>query len=100
MDDEDIQAPAPDRTVRLPEVLDMRAAGPLAAELLERRGRDIDLDASDVGRIGAQCLQVLLAARACWETDGAALCVVRPSSGFIEGLALLGAPAFAQPSGV
>jgi chemotaxis protein CheX len=100
METEDIKTLAHRGTVRLPEVLDMRAAAPLAAELLERRGRDVDLDASGVRRLGAQCLQVLLAARSSWESDGAAFHVVLPSSGFVEGLALLGAPSFSQPSGV
>ena len=80
--------------VLLPEVLDMRAAAPLAAELLERRGRDVDVDASKVRRLGGECLQVLLAAHACWKADELSFRVVSPSGDFTEGLVLMGAPAF------
>ena len=98
MDTIDQPVPEPGPALPLPAVLDMRAAAPLAAELLERRGRDIELDASAVQRLGGQCLQVLLAARAAWNADGCGFRIASPSSGFTEGLVLLGAPAFADPS--
>ena len=99
MDAIDTAAERPPLVVLLPETLDMRAAAPLAAEFLERRGRDVDVDASNVRRLGGQCLQVLLAAHACWKADALGFRVVSPSSGFAEGLALLGAPAFAPLPG-
>ena len=77
--------------VVLPDVLDLRAAAPLAAELAARRGQDVTLDASRVRRLGAQCLQVLLSARACWQREGARFSVAAASSDFTDGLALLGA---------
>lgn len=78
--------------VRLGEVLDLNAAGPLAAELLALRGRDVEVDASAVQRMGAQCLQVLLSARATWDADGTAFALVAPSDEFASTVALLGAP--------
>lgn len=78
--------------VRLGQVLDLNAAAPLAHELLALRGRDLEVDASAVERLGAQCVQVLLSARATWDADGAAFAVVSPSSEFTSTLALLGAP--------
>ena len=78
--------------VRLGQVLDLNAAGPLANELLALRGRDLEVDASAVERLGAQCLQVLLSARATWDADGAGFAVVSPSNEFTSTLALLGAP--------
>ena len=84
----------------LPDVLDMRAAAPLAAGLLERRGCEVELDASNVRRLGGQCLQVLLAAHACWKADDLPFRVVSPSTGFSEGLALLGASDSALRFGV
>jgi chemotaxis protein CheX len=78
--------------VRLQQVLDLNAAGPLAAELLAVRGRDVEVDASAVERVGAQCLQVLLSARATWDADGATFALVSPSDEFASTLALLGAP--------
>ena len=85
----------PRRTAVLPVVLndtlDLRAAGPLAADLLARRGQDVAIDASAVQRVGGQCLQVLLSARMTWAADGLAFRVVTPSPEFTEGVALLGA---------
>lgn len=77
--------------VLLPEMLDLRAAAPLAAELMARRGLDTELDASRVRKLGGQCLQVLLSAHACWQAEGMRFCVVAPSSDFIDGMDLLGA---------
>ena len=89
-----MQNPAPDSSalLRLGQVLDLNAAAPLANELLSLRGRDVDVDASAVERVGAQCLQVLLSARATWDADGRAFALVAPSSEFTSTLALLGAP--------
>jgi chemotaxis protein CheX len=78
--------------LRLGQVLDLNAAGPLANELLAVRGRDVEVDASAVERLGAQCVQVLLSARATWDADGVAFAVVAPSVEFTSTLALLGAP--------
>ena len=85
----DARQPGPALT--LPEMLDLRAAAPLAAELMARRGTDTELDASRVRKLGGQCLQVLLSAQACWQAEGRRFRVVAPSSDFAEGVALLGA---------
>lgn len=80
--------------VALPEVLDLTAAGPLARSLLAVRGSDVEVDASQVRRLGGQCLQVLLSAVNTWRADGNSLGVVAPSAEFSAGLKQLGlAPA-------
>ena len=78
--------------IRLGQVLDLNAAGPLATEFLALRGGAVEVDASAVERMGAQCLQVLLSARLTWDADGAGFAVVAPSEEFTSTLALLGAP--------
>jgi chemotaxis protein CheX len=78
------------QTVPLPEVLDLKAAAPLATQLLALRGIDIAIDASNVRRLGGQCLQVLLSAVATWQHDSVALDFVNPSLEFVENLQLLG----------
>ena len=75
----------------LTEVLDLRAATPLSQALLARRGADLEVDASEVTRLGGLCLQVLLSAVSTWAADGRALRVVNPSDAFREGARLLGA---------
>ncbi|WP_158744810.1 STAS domain-containing protein [Acidisphaera sp. L21] len=75
----------------LPPVLDLTAAGPLAADLLGRRGAPLMIDGSGVQRLGAQCLQVLMAAKATWAADGNYFSVEAPSDALTETLAALGA---------
>ncbi len=86
---ENTQQPGP--ALMLPEMLDLRAAAPLAAELMARRGLDTELDGSRVRKLGGQCLQVLLSAQACWQAEGMRLRLVAPSSDLIDGMDLLGA---------
>ena len=76
----------------LAETLDLCAAAPLASALIALRGHDIVVDASEVRRVGGQCLQVLLAAIKTWAADRHRLELTNPSPEFIEGTALLGAP--------
>lgn len=83
--------------LELGESLDMTAAGPLAKELLGRRGQPVALDASNVRRLGGQCLQVLLSAQATWAADGADFQVTSASPEFSEGLALMGASQLCPP---
>jgi chemotaxis protein CheX len=77
-------------TVHLPEILDIRAASPLTGELLNARGRHLTIDASNVRKLGAQCVQVLLSARATWTADGYSLVVIEPSESFLDSLQTLG----------
>ena len=76
--------------LELPEVLDIKTATPLAVEFLSLRGRPILVDASRVRQLGGLCLQVLLSAAKTWRIDETSFALVNPSTGFIEGLALLG----------
>ncbi|MBI4275776.1 MAG: STAS domain-containing protein [Rhizobiales bacterium] len=77
--------------LQLPEILDLKAAAPLASQLLSLRGCEVKIDASRVQRFGGLCLQVLLSACCTWRTDGVLLSIVSPSARFAECLALLGA---------
>ena len=76
----------------LADPLDLPAAGPLAASLIARRSTDVALDASAPQRLGAQCLQVLLAAQAAWAEDGHNFRIFGASSELAEAAMLLGAP--------
>ena len=70
--------------------LDIKAAGPLAADLLKARGRDLSLNASEIDRVGGQCLQVLLSAAATWTADGAELTLEEPSPAFLDAVRIAG----------
>ena len=79
------------QTLALADTLDVNAAGPLTHTLLEMRGHPIALDASQVRRIGGQCLQVLLSAQNTWAADGQPFEIITPSTDFTDGIALMGA---------
>ncbi len=76
---------------RLPPVLDARAAAPLAQDLRARTGSSLTVIATDVQRLGAQCLQVLLAAQRRWEADGFRLHLQGGSEPFTWAVSLMGA---------
>ncbi len=80
-----------DEIIVLPETLDLLAAAPLAAALLAKRGQDVGIDGDAVRRLGGQCLQVLLAARASWQADGRFFRILTASAELAQGLAQLGA---------
>jgi chemotaxis protein CheX len=86
--------------LELGEVLDLKAAGALHAELLTLRGRPIEVDASKVQRLGGLCLQVLVSAEATWRLDDQPFLLAQPSPEFDAGWALFAAPTLervAQP---
>jgi chemotaxis protein CheX len=82
------------QTLQLPPVMDLTAAAPLTERLLSLRGIDLTVDASEVARLGGQCLQVLLSALKTWEADGAKLEILRPSQDFVDALRHLGIDPF------
>ena len=83
-------ANADDQPVRLPQILDLAAAAPLARELLSRRGKPTVVDAGGIERPGAPCLQVLLAAIRTWGNDGVPLTFSHCEPPLLEHLRLLG----------
>jgi chemotaxis protein CheX len=81
--------------LQLEPVLDLGAAERLHARLVALRGGPIEIDASQVERLGGLCLQVLLSARQTWAADGHSARLSQTSAAFDDAWALFGAPAFA-----
>lgn len=77
--------------IRLDANLDIRAAAPLREALLANSGAAVVLDAAQVSRLGALCLQVLLAARNDWTAKNLPFSIQNPSAAFVETLRLFGA---------
>ena len=78
------------QVIELPENLDMPASAQLFETFAKRLGEPLLLDASRVTRLGASCLQVMLAAARTWKAEGDALGLQNPSDRFLEDLNLLG----------
>lgn len=82
----------------LEPVLDLGAAERLHARLMEVRGQPVDIDASQVERLGGLCLQVLISARDTWRSDGHAAVIGQASTAFEEAWDLFAAPSFSDSS--
>lgn len=70
--------------------LDLSTVGALAAQIGERRGTDLTIDAGGVDHLGALGAQLLLAARHQWDADGQRLGITPRSAAFDAALAALG----------
>lgn len=69
----------PPDVVALPGRMDASTLPETYADILRRRGADLDLEASQVDRFGAQALQLLLSAFSTWREDGFRLRILDPS---------------------
>jgi len=83
-------------TLQLEPVLDLGAAERLHATLMGLRGQPLDIDASQVERLGGLCLQVLISARDTWRADGHSAVIGQASTAFEEGWSLFAAPNFSE----
>ena len=79
-------------TLHLARSLNGAGLAALAEALLDRRGAALNLDASEVDHVGAQCLQVLISARNTWSNDRKPLKISDSSKAFTHDLELLGVP--------
>ncbi len=82
-----------------PPALGLATASALRDELIAARGRPLDLDASQVQRVGGLGLQILLSAAKTWREDGVAFSVSDPSAEFINDLQRMGVDAASLASG-
>lgn len=76
--------------LKLPEILDLNAATGVHEKLVGLKGNSVEIDASDVRKSGAQCIQVLMAAKKTWDADGQTIVVGAMSQTFENTLKLLG----------
>jgi len=74
----------------LAAILESPAAGPLAAELQNLRGRPLVIAGDAVSRISSLCMQVLLSADLTWKADGISFCIAAPSEALQEAARILG----------
>lgn len=92
---DEIEAPS---ILKLPDNMDLNAVSAMHAELVGLKGHDVEIDAADVRKSGAQCVQVLLAAKKTWDADGKSLMIGTMSNAFENTLKLLGISGDVLPS--
>lgn len=78
------------KSLKLPAVLDLNEASNLKANLMSLRGGSVAIDASGVERVGAQCVQILMAGAKAWEADKKPFSFVKASDAFLKTLQLIG----------
>lgn len=76
--------------LKLPENLDLNAASAMHVQLTDLRGTEVEVDASEVRKSGAQGVQVLLAAKKTWDVDEKHFAIGEMSEAFEKTLKLLG----------
>lgn len=76
--------------LKLPAVLDLNAASRLHEQVLALKDKNVAVDASDVVRIGTQCIQILLSAARSWRSMDMTFSVNQSSDAFAKTLQLLG----------
>ena len=84
--------------LQLEPVLDLGAAERLHAQLIGVRGQSLEIDASQVERLGGLCLQVLVSARNTWHADGHSAVIGQASTAFEDAWELFAAPSFSNAS--
>lgn len=81
---------AAQKSLSLPPVLDLNEASALRGKLMGLRGSSLVVDASAVERVGALCLQVLLAGAKIWEEDKQSFTFAKVSDAFTKTTQLIG----------
>ncbi|ABR59092.1 STAS domain-containing protein [Sinorhizobium medicae] len=79
------------KTLKLAPVLDLNEATVLHERLLALKGGAVTIDASGVERVGALCVQVLMAAAKSWEEDRLSFTFAEASDAFVKTTQLIGA---------
>mgnify|MGYP001401630872 CR=1 FL=1 len=85
-----VERDAPPHILKLPAVLDLNAASRLHEQVLALKDRDVAVDASEVTRVGTQCIQILLSAVRSWRAMDMTFSVNQASDAFAKTLQLLG----------
>lgn len=78
------------KSLNLAPVLDLNEATALHGKLMALRGNDLMIDASGVERVGAQCVQVLMAAKKNWDEDKLTFKFSKVSDTFTKTMQLIG----------
>lgn len=79
-----------EKNLSLAAVLDLNEASALHGQLMGLKGSNVVIDASAVERVGALCVQVLMAAAKTWQEDKLSFTFARVSDAFMKTMQLIG----------
>ena len=77
-------------SLKLSPVLALTEASALHGTLMSMRGRHVTIAASEVERVGVQCVQVLIAGARAWKADKKSYVVDKSSDAFAKTMQLIG----------
>lgn len=78
------------KSLSLAPVLDLNEASALHKQLMGLKGSNLVIDASAVERVGALCVQVLMAGARRWEEDDLSFTFDKASDAFMKTMQLIG----------
>lgn len=78
------------KSLSLAPVLDLNEASALHSKLMGLRGSNLVIDASAVERVGALCVQVLMAGAKSWDEDNHSFAFSKVSDAFTKTTQLIG----------
>lgn len=78
------------KSLSLAPVLDLNEATALHRQLMGLKGSNVVIDASAVERVGALCVQVLMAGAKSWEEDKLSFTFLKVSDAFTKTMQLIG----------
>jgi chemotaxis protein CheX len=81
---------AAQKSLSLAPILDLNEASALHGKLMGLRGSGLVIDASAVERVGALCVQVLMAGAKSWEEDNQSFTFAKVSDAFTKTTRLIG----------
>ncbi|KQY26299.1 STAS domain-containing protein [Rhizobium sp. Root482] len=81
---------AAQKSLSLAPILDLNEASALHGKLMGLRGSGLVIDASAVERVGALCVQVLMAGAKSWEEDNQSFTFAKVSDAFTKTTQLIG----------
>lgn len=81
---------ATQKSLSLAPILDLNEANALHGKLMGLRGSGLVIDASAVERVGALCVQVLMAGAKSWEEDKQSFTFAKVSDAFTKTTQLIG----------
>ena len=81
---------AAQKSLSLAPILDLNEANALHSKLMGLRGNALVIDASAVERVGALCVQVLMAGAKSWEEDKQSFTFAKVSDAFTKTTQLIG----------
>lgn len=79
-----------EKSISLAKVLDLNEASTLRSKLMGLRGSNVVIDASGVEKVGALCVQVLMAAAKTWDEDKLSFTFTKVSDAFHKTMQLIG----------